>query len=205
MALSILFNRACGTAAAGAAAALVLSCAASAQYYEYGGDPFASDAYSDGCGDLRQKRAAAGAVIGGLIGGVIGSSAAADGVRGEGGALGAAVGAALGGAIGNEAVDCRDIPKRPEGVYDIGYQNTPYIEDVYEERGLVGAPPARRIEDPRYDQRRYDDGPASGDYDFASRQCQKVYRITILPDGTEIREPVEACRDAYYGDWDVAE
>jgi hypothetical protein len=43
---------------------------------------------------------------------------------------------------------------------------------------------------------RYNDG-------YAGRDCDTATQITRLPDGTEIRRPVEACRDAYYGDWRV--
>lgn len=39
--------------------------------------------------------------------------------------------------------------------------------------------------------------------DFAGRECADARRITRLPDGREIHEPIEACRYAYYGDWDV--
>jgi hypothetical protein len=39
--------------------------------------------------------------------------------------------------------------------------------------------------------------------DYAGRDCDRATQITRLPDGTEIRRPVEACRDAYYGDWRV--
>jgi glycine zipper 2TM protein len=39
--------------------------------------------------------------------------------------------------------------------------------------------------------------------DYAGRDCDDAVQITRLPDGTEIRRPVEACRDAYYGDWRV--
>jgi hypothetical protein len=39
--------------------------------------------------------------------------------------------------------------------------------------------------------------------DYAGRDCDRAVQITRLPDGTEIRRPVEACRNAYYGDWKV--
>lgn len=41
------------------------------------------------------------------------------------------------------------------------------------------------------------------DYDFAGRECADAKQITRLPDGTEIHRPIEACREAYYGDWSV--
>lgn len=39
--------------------------------------------------------------------------------------------------------------------------------------------------------------------DFAGRDCSEVIQTTRLPDGTVIRRPVEACREARYGNWQV--
>jgi hypothetical protein len=39
--------------------------------------------------------------------------------------------------------------------------------------------------------------------DYAGRDCDRAVQITRLPDGTEIRRPVRACRDTYYGDWRI--
>ena len=39
--------------------------------------------------------------------------------------------------------------------------------------------------------------------DYAGRDCSAATQITRLPDGTEIRRTVDACRDAYYGGWKV--
>ena len=39
--------------------------------------------------------------------------------------------------------------------------------------------------------------------DYAGRDCSDATQITRLPDGTEIRRTVDACRDAYYGGWKV--
>ena len=41
------------------------------------------------------------------------------------------------------------------------------------------------------------------DQDFAGRDCSNATQITRLPDGTEIRRTVDACRNAYYGGWKV--
>ena len=37
--------------------------------------------------------------------------------------------------------------------------------------------------------------------DYAGRDCDTATQITRLPDGSEIRRPVEACRNMRYGDW----
>jgi uncharacterized protein YcfJ len=38
---------------------------------------------------------------------------------------------------------------------------------------------------------------------YAGRECADAEQVTRLPDGREIYRPVEACRDAWYGDWKV--
>ncbi len=66
--------------------------------------------------------------------------------------------------------------------------------------------------------RRQDTSPRSGhrddvydrsdrDYrrsdDYAGEDCTDAVQITKLPDGSEVRRPIEVCRDTYYGDWKI--
>ena len=39
--------------------------------------------------------------------------------------------------------------------------------------------------------------------DYAGRDCSEAVQITRLPDGSEVHRPIEVCRDAYYGDWQI--
>ncbi|MCG8441796.1 MAG: hypothetical protein MI723_08305 [Caulobacterales bacterium] len=176
----------------------------------YAGDP---------CAEQRGNRQAVGAVVGGVVGGLLGNAAAGDGDKrghyrhrrgyrhhhsGGGGevaatALGAIVGAAVGAGIAGETVDCgyrRDYRLDP-GYRHVGwgYQQTPY---GYERTDGYGDdwPDDETLEGAPYDDGYYEEAPAAA-------QCETVYSITRLPDGTEIRKPVQACREAHYGEWEI--
>ncbi len=43
----------------------------------------------------------------------------------------------------------------------------------------------------------------SGDY--AGQVCDEAVQITKLPDGSEVRRPIEVCRDTYFGDWQITD
>jgi hypothetical protein len=40
-------------------------------------------------------------------------------------------------------------------------------------------------------------------YSSGQAQCETVTRVTRLPDGRELREPVQACREPVYTDWQL--
>lgn len=48
-----------------------------------------------------------------------------------------------------------------------------------------------------------DRGAYSRDNVYAGSDCSEATQVTRMPDGSEIHRPVEVCRDAYYGDWQV--
>jgi hypothetical protein len=203
--------------ASSAALGLLLPVAAQAEYrsgdYRYG-------ERKSVCNDVRGDRQAAGAVIGGLLGAAIGNSAAADNTKSEGTALGAVLGAAIGAGVSGDSAECDDPYARHAGVYGQREPNDPYWRqtgaqrypqrDIYPNRDLRGG----RNDDWRYrsDTRGYGhDQHGQAPYrvyredEFAGRQCETVWRTIRLPDGREIREPVRACREAIYGDWEIDE
>jgi hypothetical protein len=202
---------------AAAAGATLVPAAASAQgYYGSSYNAYGSGSaygYQDPCRDVRQGRQAAGAVIGGVLGGLLGAGVAADNAQDEGAALGAVLGAVAGASAGGRSVDC-GVPLPHSGVSTVGYGSTSYGSGAYGHSGS-GYSGAGQYGQGHYGSRGYSPAPVysgHGGYDpryqdgygdRAATQCETVYRITRLPDGREIREPVEACREAYYGDWDV--
>lgn len=179
----------------------------------YGTTALGSGYRSSACSGVRSDRQAAGAVVGGLIGGLIGNGVAADGVRTEGSALGAVLGAAIGAGVAGD-VDCGDAGHAYG--HGGGYQTTGYGSDTGQAYGygasddsLYGGPSTGYGSDKAYRPpatQRHTGGygygygqPASP----AARECEVVYQVTTLPDGREIHTPVEACREAHYGDWGV--
>lgn len=200
------------------AAALALP--ASAQNYGPG-----YDAYGQHCENVRKNNQAAGAVLGAVIGGVLGSNMAARGHRGDGTALGAGLGALTGAAAGGSSTTCA--PPPPPLRYGYGAQPYPATATPYPEYGALAGGPGwsdgayPSDDDAYYDNDGYDDGDharfrhkdrklygsRSDTYkyqdDFAGRDCTTVSQITRLPDGSSIRKPVEACREARYGGWEV--
>lgn len=190
-------------AGAALASMMMAPTAASAQWGGYGGgygNAYGSvDETSGACDTTRRGRATSGALIGGVLGGLLGSGIAADGVEGEGAALGAVVGALAGAGVGQNSVDCgqvygdrgfgggqvHQVGQVYGGTYGQPYQTTPYPPQPVYDDGLYGGPAPVHSSAPTP----------------AARQCETVYSTTRLPDGTIIKKPVEACREAYYGDW----
>lgn len=108
----------------------------------------------------------------------------------------------------------------PQDPYAGGYNAYPTVGTRYGDNYRYGSSgygnspvydaPSRRTYNhrkiPDYSNSHLAGGPAgsyNGDYDFAGRECAGAKQITKLPDGTEIHRPVEACREAYYGEWSV--
>lgn len=194
--------------------------------------PAAAQSYSEGCRQSRGNNQAAGLVLGGILGGVLGSNVAASGHRDNGTALGAVLGGVVGSEIGRQSTRCdttyygpnssyssapypQGYPQNYDPGYPSAYSRAPAPN--YNPGADYGYYPERGYEnDYRYDDRdhspHYERGKAvygKGNYsyrsndDYAGRDCEDAVQITRLPDGTEIRRPVEACRDAYYGGWKV--
>jgi hypothetical protein len=183
--------------------------------------PAAAQAYRDPCRAERGDNQAAGLILGGILGGVLGSNVAASGHRHDGTAVGAVLGGLVGSEIGRGSVNC--YPPRPANAayppgYGYGQQPYPPSYRRYSpapDYGYYPPPDDRyvRSDDEYYrrdmssdrNDRLYDDD--YDDYiendDYAGRDCSDATQITRLPDGTEIRRTVDACRDAYYGGWKV--
>lgn len=186
----------------------------------------AAMAQSRSCAEIRQNNQIGGAIVGGILGGVLGSNVAASGHKHDGTALGAVVGGMIGAGAGGNV---RCSPPPPVGNYGYGagsgyntnpnyggpyYDQQPYGGSGY---GYSPAPDSssyRYADDPYLDgavrHDGYGDRVAGGDRrhykyndDFAGSDCTESIQVTRLPDGSKIRRPVEVCRDAYYGDWQV--
>ena len=191
-----------------ALSATTLSLPASAQTYR---------GYDDGCQVQRKNNQAAGAVLGAVIGGVLGSNIAGHGHRGDGTAVGAGLGALTGAAAGSSTT-CAPPPTR------YGYGATPYPAnaDPYpDDNGALAGAPQFSPDDYPPDGSVYENrGSArlrhrharvyAGDADtyryqdeYAGRDCTTVSQVTKLPDGSSIQKPVEVCREARYGGWEV--
>ena len=164
---------------------------------------YSNSSARENCNNVRDENGVAGAVLGGVAGGVLGNSVAGRGVREEGRILGALVGAIAGAGIAREANGCDDVDY-------IGYDDRRYSDDRYydgayryEQRNdRYGYHTSSRSDDDLYGR--------SHDYRYPAQddtivQCQEVTRVTYLPDGREIHEPTQACREMHYGDWDVAD
>ncbi len=95
-----------------------------------------------------------------------------------------------------------DYPATP----DYGYYPAPDYRDRDYRYGDYGYGGDYRDSAPHYKDRRdiyaYDSRDYIGD-DYAGRDCTDAIQITRLPDGSEIRRSVDACRDSYYGGWKV--
>jgi Glycine zipper 2TM domain len=179
--------------------------------------PASAQAYRD-CRQERGSNQAAGAILGGILGGVLGSNVAASGHRHDGTAVGAVLGGVVGSEIGRGGVDCRTAygrepyPPAPYNNYPSAYGTSPGYAPppdygYYPEReyGDESQPYHRENSERRQDRRLYakDSRYYNSEDEFAGRDCEEATQITRLPDGSEIRRPVEACRNAYYGDWHV--
>ena len=191
-----------------ALSATTLSLPASAQTYR---------GYDDGCVVQRKNSQAAGAVLGAVIGGVLGSNIAGRGHRGDGTAVGAGLGALTGAAAGGSTT-CAPPPPR------YGYGATPYpanAEPYPDDNGALAGAPQSSPDDYPPDASVYDNRSSArmrhrharvyaGDADtyryqdeYAGRDCTTVSQVTKLPDGSSIQKPVEVCREARYGGWEV--
>lgn len=189
--------------------------------------PAAAQGAMRSCGEARASNQIGGAVLGSVLGGIAGSNIAAGGHRHDGTAVGAVLGGLVGAGIGGSSTKCGYAPPSgplppPPGTYapGYGYNNGPNYgsngrySDYPSDPGYSSGygyedDPYYRDRSPRYDDYDRDGVYASGnrDYrrhdDYAGRDCTDAIQTTRLPDGTVIRRPVEACRDAYYGDWQV--
>jgi hypothetical protein len=184
--------------------------------------PAVAQGYGRNCAEARQSNQVGGAILGGLLGGIAGSNIAASGRRHDGTAVGAVLGGVLGASIGG-STRCAPPPVQsgplppPPGTYAPGYGYTdgPGYGGQYSQYpsdpGYSYGYGRDDRDDPYYEDRSsrrvYADGSRSYNRsdDYAGRDCDEAIQITRLPDGTEIRRPVEACRDAYYGDWRVTD
>jgi uncharacterized protein YcfJ len=192
--------------------------------------PAAAQAYREPCRAERGDNQAAGLILGGILGGVLGSNVAASGHRHDGTAVGAVLGGLVGSEIGRNSVNCNAYRPAytPTPAYPpaYGYGQQPRYPSSYgygygSSRGYTPAPDYGYDRDYRYDDHDYDyryrdsssrdhDRLYDNDYDdyienddYAGRDCSDATQITRLPDGTEIRRKVDACRDMYYGGWKV--
>lgn len=187
--------------------------------------PAAAQGYREPCRAERGGNQAAGLILGGILGGVLGSNVAASGHRHDGTAVGAVLGGLVGSEIGRGSVNCNpSYPAHPaNAAYPPGYGQQRYPSTYGSTRPYSPAPdygyypqPDRRYgpsDDEYYrrdmsspdDDRLYgdEDDDYIGNDDYAGRDCSDATQITRLPDGTEIRRTVDACRDAYYGGWKV--
>jgi hypothetical protein len=189
--------------------------------------PAAAQGYRDPCRAERGDNQAAGLILGGILGGVLGSNVAASGHRHDGTAVGAVLGGLVGSEIGRSSVNCNTYygpTQAPPATYpatvygrDYGYRGYPSYPPSYgtspgytppPDYGYNSAPDDRygdRDSSSRKHDRLY--GRDNDDYiendDYAGRDCADATQITRLPDGSEIRRTVDACRDAYYGGWKV--
>lgn len=188
----------------------------------------AMPAAAQNCEKARANNQIGGAIVGGILGGVLGSNVAASGHKHDGTALGAVLGGAIGAGAGGN-VKCPQPRYQPGVVYSgAGYNQNPnyggqyYGGSGYGQGGYQGDPGYSSgygddyRDDPYLDGRDYssrsdryeplypeDNRSYKRNDDYAGRDCTEVTQITRLPDGTKISRPVEACRDAYYGDWRV--
>jgi hypothetical protein len=190
---------------------------------------FAQD-YGRACQRAQSDNQVGGMILGGIIGGVLGSNVAASGHRGDGTAVGAVLGGLVGSGIGKDSVNCGP-PSRyvPGSSYDPNpnYGGPAYNDYGYSPYGSSGSPysnapangygysspryadddwyptdrrPQRGRDDDLYGRRDRDIARAG---DYAGEVCDEAVQITKLPDGSEVRRPLEVCRDTYYGDWKV--
>lgn len=172
------------------------------------------------CVEVRQNNQVGGAIVGGILGGILGSNVAASGHRHDGTAVGAVLGGMIGAGAGGN-VRCSSPPQGYNNGYGAGsgynpnpnyggqhYGNQPY--------GGSGYGDQRYGDDPYLDGgvRHNEYGPDLYPADrraynrrdeFAGADCTESIQVTRLPDGSQIRRPVQVCRDAYYGEWQVVD
>lgn len=200
-------------------AALAASAAATAL-------PASAQGYARTCNASKNANQVGGAIVGGLLGGVLGSNVAAKGHKHDGTALGAVLGGVVGAGIGGSSTNCsystapqdRGPLPPPPGTYAPGYgyndgygqgqgyngQYSSYPADPGYSSGYgYDDDPYYRDRSPRHDPVYVDGNRGYRDDGYAGEDCSTAIQTTRLPDGTVIKRPVEACREAYYGDWRV--
>lgn len=185
------------------------------------------------CSEAKRDNQVGGAILGGLIGGVLGSNVAASGHKGNGTAVGAVLGGLVGQGIGKDTTHCAPQRPMASGYgYAPGSTYNPnpaYGGSRYNDYGYNPAPAGVYPYDPgdssyrsgrddydrgypgdnsphdRYRSDLYPSGSGSytGRDDYAGSDCSEATQVTRMPDGSEIHRPIEVCRDAYYGDWQV--
>lgn len=157
-----------------------------------------------------------GTAVGAVLGGLVGSGIGKDTVN-----CGPPVRYAPGSTI-NPNPNYGGPYYNQQGYNDYGYAS-PYGQPGYgySPAPVTAYPPSPGYSAPRYSDdawyrddrspRRQDRDDLYGDDDraynrnddYAGRDCSDAVQITKLPDGSEIRRPVEVCRDAYYGGWQI--
>lgn len=157
-----------------------------------------------------------GTAVGAVLGGLVGSGIGKDSVN-----CGPSVRHAPGSTI-NPNPNYGGPGYNQYGYSDYGY-GSPYGQPAY---GYGSAPVTSYPTSPGYSPPRYADDDwyrddsrsrrrGQGDLygrddrsykrsdDYAGRDCSEAVQITKLPDGSEVHRPIEVCRDAYYGDWQI--
>lgn len=118
-----------------------------------------------------------------------------------GAVIGAIVGGIAGAAIADDGVDCRPqvydgVPPPTRQPYGVGWEERPRpISHDPHAGDLYGGPRERGYDD--YAERTRYEPREQG------RECRTVTRITTLPNGEQLREDTQACRDTPYDDWAV--
>ena len=189
------------------------------------------DPCRDQRGDNQAAGLILGGILGGVLGSNIAASGHRHDGTALGAVLGGVVGSEIGrGSVDCNRSYYGRGQSYPPPPHDYGYSGYPSYPSPYRSpRGYSPAPdygyypqPEYRDRDYRYDDYGYeghsrDSTPhkkysgdvyayGSRDYigdDYAGRDCSDAVQITRLPDGSEIRRTVDACRNAYYGGWKV--
>lgn len=176
-----------------------------------GSPAFAQGSYYRNCEQAKNSNQVGGMILGGILGGVAGSNIAASGHRHDGTAVGAVLGGIIGSGVGRDSVRCGPPPSSYGQGYGQGYGQPPSnmypVDPGYSSYGYSDGRYDDRYRDTGYQDDRYlyerDNRSYNRNDGYAGRDCTTVTQKTRLPDGTTILRPVEACRNTYYGDWQV--
>ncbi len=171
-----------------------------------------------------------GGILGGVLGSQVAASGHRSDGSAVGAVLGGIVGSGVGKSSVNCGPPVRYAPGSSYNP-NPNYGGPAYNDYGYSPYGSQGSPysavpagsypsspgysPPRYADDDWYPtdrrpQRGYDDDlygnpdrdmRRSGDY--AGEVCDEAVQVTKLPDGSEVRRPIEVCRDTYYGDWKI--
>jgi hypothetical protein len=171
-----------------------------------------------------------GGILGGVLGSQVAASGHRSDGSAVGAVLGGIVGSGVGKSSVNCGPPVRYAPGstyNPNPNYggpaynDYGYSPYGNQGSPYSPAPVGGYPGSQGYSAPRYgdddwystdrrpqrgrDDYLYGDGgrdiARSGD--FAGEVCDEAVQVTKLPDGSEVRRPIEVCRDTYYGDWKI--